>query len=416
MDKIPPNPLLPKGGIKKNYAFPLLLLISVILGGITGLWAKDQVMPLKPFADIFLNLLFTVVVPLIFFSVSASIGNIDSLGKLGNIMRRMIGVFLFMGVIAAVYMLIIMAFFPLGSDLSHQASGRILFAPTETISHWGDLLTVSDFPKLFSRENLLALIIFSAFLGAAVSSLGKKAESLLGFLQEGMAVFMKLTSWVMYYAPVGFFAYFAISMAQWGQDLVGVYCRIAAIYYISAFIYFIIGFSFFVWLARHREGVVIFWKNSLLPTVTAFATCSSAASLPVNLEAAEKMNIRSEIYTTVIPLGTMIHKQGSIMGGIVKIVFLFTFFHLPFTDYTSWFMAIGVALLVGTVMGAIPSGGMLGEMLILSVYGFPKEALMLIAVISLIIDPPATLLNTMGNTVASLLVDRASVKNISKNR
>jgi Na+/H+-dicarboxylate symporter len=75
-------------------------------------------------------------------------------------------------------------------------------------------------------------------------------------------------------------------------------------------------------------------------------------------------------------------------------------------------MAISVSLLVGTVMGAIPSGGMLGEMLILSVYGFPKEALMLIAVISIIIDPPATLLNVTGNTVATLLVERFNSKKI----
>jgi Na+/H+-dicarboxylate symporter len=394
----------------KNYAFSLLLLSSVILGGLTGFLFKNQAMVLKPFGDIFLNLLFTVVVPLVFFCIAASIASIESLRRLGSIIISMMGVFLFMGIIAAVYMLIVTAFFPPGNGFPSatllQANAAQPLPSGNHFTHFGDLLTVSDFPKLFSRENLLALIIFAVFTGCAVSSIGEKGKPFLHFLQSGMAVFMKLTAWIMYYAPIGFFAYFAVLIGQWGQDLIGAYCRIGCIYYIAAFIYFIVGFTFFVWLARGRKGIMTFWKNMLPPAVTAFATCSSAASLPMNLEAAEQMNIRSEIYNTVIPLGTMIHKQGSILGGIVKITFLFSFFHLPFMDYSSWMMAIGVGLLVGTVMGAIPSGGMLGEMLILSVYGFPKEALMLIAVISLIIDPPATLLNVMGNTVSSLLVER----------
>lgn len=398
----------------KNYAFSLLLLLSVLLGGTTGFFFPEQSLALKPFGDIFLNLLFTVVVPLVFFSVAASIGSIDSLRQLGKIMSTMLGVFLFMGVIAAVYMLIVTAFFPLNSGTGfalmslEQAHGTTTVLPTT--HHLWDMLTVSDFPRLFLRENLLALIIFAVFTGSAVSSIGEKGKPFLHFLQSGMAVFMKLTSWVMYYAPIGFFAYFAVLVGQWGNELIGAYFHIGLIYYVSAFIYFIVGFTFFAWLARGRQGISTFWNNILPPAVTAFATCSSAASLPVNLEAAEQMNIRQEIYNTVIPLGTMIHKQGSILGGVVKIIFLFSFFHLPFTDYSSWLMAIAVALLVGTVMGAIPSGGMLGEMLILSVYGFPKEALMLIAVISIIIDPPATLLNVTGNTMSSLLVERFTKK------
>lgn len=397
----------------KNYAFSILLLISVVLGAITGIIEKEQTSVLKPFGDLFLNLLFTVVVPLVFFSVAASIASIESLQRLGKIVTAMIGVFSLMGVVAAVYMLGITAIFPPAKGFSSLALSSINEIlpitnrpPNINPTHFWDLLTVSDFPKLFSRENLLALIFFALFLGAATASVGEKGKPFLNFLQAGMTIFMKLTSWVMYYAPIGFFAYFAVLIGQWGKELIGAYCHIACVYYLGAFIYFIIGFSFFAWLAKKKKGIMLFWKNILPTAITAFATCSSAASLPVNLEAAEKMQVRSDIFNTVIPLGTMIHKQGSIMGGIVKIVFLFSFFHLSLADYSVWFMAIGVSLLVGTVMGAIPSGGMLGEMLILSVYGFPKEALMLIAVISLIIDPPATLLNVTGNTISSLLVER----------
>ena len=105
-------------------------------------------------------------------------------------------------------------------------------------------------------------------------------------------------------------------------------------------------------------------------------------------------------------MGTILHKEGSVIGGIVKIAFLFGLFHLDFSGFSVLLTAIVIALLVGTVMGAIPSGGMLGELLILHVYGFPPSALMTIVAISIIIDPLATMLNVTGNTVGSMLIAR----------
>jgi Na+/H+-dicarboxylate symporter len=138
----------------------------------------------------------------------------------------------------------------------------------------------------------------------------------------------------------------------------------------------------------------------------ALATCSSAASIPANLRATKNMQTPTEIAESVIPLGTMIHKDGSIIGGIIKIVFLFSVFHVDFNGLSVYALAWLVSLMVGTVMGAIPSGGMLGELLILSAYGYPSSALIVIAAISIIIDPMATMLNVTGNSVSALLVSR----------
>lgn len=165
-------------------------------------------------------------------------------------------------------------------------------------------------------------------------------------------------------------------------------------------------FTFYAYLAGKIPGIKIFWKNVLPPAITALATCSSAVSIPVNLQAAKNMKVSPDIYETVIPLGTILHKDGSILGGVVKIAFLFGIYHMNFLSPMVLLTAVLVAILVGTVMGAIPSGGMLGEMLILSVYGFPPQALLVIAAISIIIDPLATMLNVTGNTVCSMLISR----------
>lgn len=392
----------------KSYTFSLILLLSIIIGGIVGITFGEEVTFLKPLGEIFINLMFTVLIPLIFFSLASSVASIKSSKQFGKIVMSIILAFLFMSLIAAIYMLIITAFFPPGQGFTLKtalpALSSINSAPEE--HSFLSLLTVSDFSTLFTRQSMLALMVFAVVMGCAVSVTGKAAQPFVDFLNAGMAVFMKMTTFVMYYAPIGFFAYFAVLVGSMGSQIVGSYVRIAVIYYCAAIVYFAVGYTFFAWIAGKRNGIKILWKYALPPSITGFATCSSAASMPVSLEAAEKMEIDSKIYKMVIPLGTIIHKQGSIIGGIVKISFLFSFFHLPFSDVHTLFTAVMVAILVGTVMGAIPSGGMLGEMLIISVYGFPAETLMLIAVISLIIDPPATMLNVTGNTVASMLVDR----------
>lgn len=117
------------------------------------------------------------------------------------------------------------------------------------------------------------------------------------------------------------------------------------------------------------------------------------------------MGISSDIRETVILLGSTLHKDGSVLGGVIKIAFLFGI--LIWNSLVKTLaIALVMALLVGTVMGAIPGGGMIGEMLIISLYGFPPEALPIIAAISTIIDPPATMLNVTGDNACAVLTAR----------
>jgi Na+/H+-dicarboxylate symporter len=118
------------------------------------------------------------------------------------------------------------------------------------------------------------------------------------------------------------------------------------------------------------------------------------------------MGISEDIRNTTIPLGAALHKDGSVMGGVLKIVFILAIFDKDIWSGGMFLAIIGCSLLVGLVIGAIPTGGMIGEMLILSMFGLPPEALPIIAVISTLIDPPATLLNATGDNVASMLVNR----------
>lgn len=389
-----------------SYRFSIILLLSIILGGITGyLWGPPAVI-LKPLGEIFLNLMFTIISPLVFFCVSAAIANTRQINRLVKIFISMFGSFFITGAIAAILMLIFVVLFPPAQSVVLKLNMPAQVQTTSLGDQLVGIFTVSDFTKLFSPDNILALIFFSILVGLATSTVGEKGKTFASFLQAGADIFMKLISYIMLYAPIGFFAFFAVLASTANSKLFESYVRATLIYYPVALLYFVIGFTFYAYIAARKNGVKIFWKNVLPPAVTALATCSSAASIPINLQATKNMKISPEVYETVIPLGTIINKQGSILGGVIKIAFLFGIFHMNFMSPLTLLSALFVALLVGTVMGAIPSGGMLGEMLILSVYGFPPQSLLLIATISIIIDPLATMLNVTGNTVCSMLVAR----------
>jgi Na+/H+-dicarboxylate symporter len=391
----------------KSYYFPIILLFSIVLGGMAGYLLGPRSVYLKPLGDIFINLIFTTIVPLIFFSISSAIARTGSVGKLGKIMSCMSLVFIFTGLIAALYALLVVLMFPPAEGVQIALT---LPKPSSSISVGEQVVgmfTVSDFSQLISHQHMLALIVFSILVGLAVTKTSKeKSELFLHFLQAGEAVFMRVFDLIMYIAPIGFFAYFAVLVADLGPQVMGNYLRVSVLYYTSVTIYFLLLSTAFAFLAARKKGVRLFWSNILVPMLTSLATCSSAASIPANLAATKKMNVPAEIADTAIPLGSLIHKDGSVIGGVFKIAFLFGIFQMDFTSPSVLFTALGVSLLVGTVMGAIPSGGMLGELLILSVYGFPPSVLIAIAAISIIIDPLATMLNVTGNTVSSMMITR----------
>lgn len=392
--------------IAGTYFFPLILIFSILLGGATGYYFGASTSYLKPLGEIFLNLIFTAIIPLIFFSIASAIARLGSIGKLGKIMCYMGIVFLFTSLVAAIYALCVVKIVPPAQNVTLALPEPTPMVSKNVSSQIAEIFTVTEFSNLLSHHHILALIVFSMLVGIATSQVHEKSTLFIDLLQAGEAIFMRVFALIMYYAPIGFFAYFAVLIHELGPQLIHDYLRIAGLYYFFSFGYFIIGFSCYAYLAGKMAGVRLFWSTIFLPVVTSIATCSSAASIPVNLMAAKKMRVPPEIYETLIPLGTIIHKDGSVIGGMFKIAFLFGLFHWDFSGASIVLSALGVSLLVGTVMGAIPGGGMLGELLILSVYGFPPSVLMVIAAISIIIDPLATMINVTCNSVSSMMVAR----------
>ncbi|WP_413490881.1 dicarboxylate/amino acid:cation symporter [Brochothrix thermosphacta] len=395
----------------KQYRSSFLLLSAIILGGLIGVLFPQQTHYLKPIGDVFVNFMFMAIVPFVFFSISSAIASMDGAKRLGKIMGSTFLIFIFTAICAAIIGYIGIRFFPLVQNANLDTIKTLMSStPVQDDISLADRLvgifTVNDFSLLLSKEHMLPLIFFSVLIGLATSSLGTTAKPFAVFLKSGSEVLMKLVQFIMYLAPVGLGCYFAAIIGDLGSQIIGSYVRVIVLYIGIALFYFIVMNTVYALLAGGKYSLRSFWRNITQPAVTAIATCSSAASIPVNLKATKDMGVPNDIAETVIPLGANTHKDGSVIGGVFKIAFLYGVFNRDITGIDNMITIILCAFLVGAVMGAIPGGGMIAEVLIVTILGFPLEAVPLIIVISTIIDMPATLLNSSGNTISAMMVTR----------
>ena len=392
----------------KNYIFPILLIVSMILGSIVGIFFPNFSENIKPLGDIFLNLMFTLVVPLVFTTIVSSISNMSSIKRLTKILRNTFIIFIITSFIASLIMLLFSLLFPVTTPNIELIKSSV--EKVSVLEQIASALTVSDFNNLLSRSNMLALIIFSIIFGIALN-LVEKDKKIVGKIFNTLAdTMMKMVKIVMYYAPVGIFAYFASLVSNLGPEFVGSYAKTLVLYIMATIIYFLIIYTIYSYIASGKRGVKNFYKNIFSSILTSLATQSSLASLPTNMEVASKMNIDKDVSNVALPIGSTIHMEGSCMGSILKILFLFSIFGYTNIGIDSYIIALLISVLSGVVMSGIPGGGLIGEMLIVSLYGFPAEAFIIISTIGWLIDAPATMLNVTGDITSCMLIDKYTKK------
>lgn len=401
----------------KHYGQTVILLLSIIIGAIIGLIWKEGATVLSPFGDIFLNLMFVIIVPLVFLTISTSIARIKQPKRLGKIMGSIVLVIVITSIIAVVIGLLSTYFVKLVNVEDGKAILDSLEENSEEIAEETEELnilertvsaiTVSDFTGLLSKNNLIAIVIFSILFGCAIKMSGEKGKPVQDFLESATTIIMNLLKIVMYYAPIGLGCYFAALVGSFGANIALGYAKTFIIYLVVSVLYYFVMYTVYAFIAGKKDGVKTFWKNVIPPTVTSLATCSSAASIPVNVESAENMGISKDIAETSIPLGTNLHKDGSIIGSVFKVMFLVCLFGTNIATFSGAMQVLLVSLVATLLVTAVPiGGGTISEMMILSMMGYPTAALPILTIIATIIDCPATVLNVVGNTSSAMLVSR----------
>lgn len=400
------NTTTKKSSLWQQYKLPILLLGGIAIGSIIGVVSPSLGQTLKPVGQIFLNLMFTIVVPLVFVSIASAVGSMANMKRLGKILGSTIFSFLATGAIAGVCVLVWVNLFSPSAGTNIQM-GTSEMGEMQSVSDMiVGSLTVDDFSGLLSKDHMLPLIIFAILFGFCVSACGGDESPVGKLLANLNEVIMKFIGLIMAIAPIGLGAYFANLVAEYGPQIIGDYGRSMVVYYPLCLLYVVVFFPLYAFFAAGKLGVKRMLKYIFTPAVTAFATQSSAATLPVNKETCDKIGVPKDVSDLVLPMGCTMHMDSSVLSSITKIAFLFGVFNMSFTGASTYAMAIVVAILSAFVLSGAPGGGLVGEMLIVSMFGFPAEAFPLIATLGFLFDPAATCLNASGDTIASMMVAR----------
>ena len=397
-----------KRAVLKNYGLLGAMLAAMLTGGVTGWLWPAAAGALRPLGQIFINLMFCVVVPLVFSSIAGAIAGMRSVRRAGRIMGVTVLTFVVTGILAAVLMFLLMKAFPPvltpWQSLPTEAVGDYA-APDQLLVNF---FTAEDFVGLLSRRAMLPLIVFSVLLGFAANLAGGPDGPVARGLTAVTQVMMQLIRLLTYYAPVAFFAIFAGLVADYGPRIAGAYGRAMAVYYPLCFVYLFTAFPLMARLGGGRGGVGIMLRHIARPALTSLGTCSSVATIPANLEAAEDTGISRDVAEMVIPLGATMHMDGSCFSCVLKIAFLFGVFGIPFEGAGLIVKILLVAVFSSVAMSGIPGGGYIGEYIICTLF-FPAQmaiAYPIAVTIGNLVDPPATMINSAGDYIVSFLVAR----------
>jgi len=402
-----------KTSFLKNYGLLIAMLVAIIAGCIVGFifpnTGDDNIgaSVLKPLGTVFINMMFCVVVPMVFSSIAGAVANMGSRKRAGKIMGTTVATFVITGAIAAVIMYVLMKTFPpvlvKWEDIPAEAMGEYATMSEMIVNFF----TASDFVGLLTRKAMLPLIVFSLLFGFAVNLNGGKNTVIGKWLEDLSAVMMKFVQIITYYAPIAFFGFFADLVAVYGPQITADYGRALAVYYPLCAVYIFTAFPLFAWIGGGKHGPKEMFRHILRPAMVSLGTCSSVATIPTNMDAAEETGISKDVTDIVLPLGATMHMDGSCFSCVLKIAFLYGVFGQEFT----WGMLIPiilVAVLSSVGMSGVPGGGYIGEYIICSIF-FPNQmelAFPILVTIGNLVDPPATMINSAGDYVVSFIVSR----------
>jgi len=385
--------------ILKSTKFIICILIALII----GLIFKTKATVLRPIGTVFVNMIFVIIVPLVFINVTRSIAKINNRGKLKNIFISSLLVFvltLFItGTLTIIFSLLVHPYSNLGIELESAEVEKI-----NIIDKLVSMFTTNDFANLFSKSNVLPLIIFSIIMGIGINSL--KNTRILESLDNIHDIIKKYLEIIMKFAPIGITCYLAALIGEYGSTFVANYLTIVLIYIGLGLFNIFFFHTIYLLIAGGKRLVKIYYKNLIRVMATAVSTQSSVITMPTNIEVFEEMELDRDLIDICTPIATITNMQGNVIENTLKIFFISSLFGIPLGGFGNYLFFILVATFAGMITAGIPGGGVISNTILVSVLGFPAEALPILITIEWLLDAPATAFNILSDTSTMPLVDK----------
>lgn len=382
------------------------IMIALVLGVITGIILGPKAIYLKPIGTIFLNAINMIIVPLILSSMTVGITAIHDPKKLGRVGIKTLILYLTTTLIATFIGVSFGEFFKPGVGLSLVPSQPLNIAEAPSISQM--LLTIipsNPFAALV-QANVLQIIAFSLFLGAAINFAGPKGKPLLAVMESLADVMYRLTSIVMEFSPIGIFALMAWVAGTFGVAVFLPLVKFLATFYFACFIHVALVYcGILKFLARLSP--IPFFKGMRDAMMMAFSTCSSAATLPVAMHCVqENLGVSKNISSFVLPLGITINMNGTAIFQAMSAVFIAQVYGVHF-EIQTYFLVMLAATLSAIGTAGIPGSGFIMLSVVFTTVGLPLEGLALLAGIDRLREMLATTLNILGDAVVTVYVAKS---------
>lgn len=408
--------------MKKKLSLPQQIIIALILGVVVGLvcyftqTAEFTKNFLKPFGDIFVNLLKFIVVPVVLLSMIQGILAMGDLRKVGTVGGKTVGYFMGTTAVACVIGLVLANLF-LSLDLFPTLTlGDTTYEAKQFDGFMSVLIGIfpTNMWSAFVNANMLQVIVIALFLGGAMLAAGEKSQMCRDFVDSAYAVIEKLMAFIISLSPIGVFTYMAWVTAMQGAEILGSLALVLLCAYVGYFLHAIIVYSF---SAKAFAGMspIAFFKGAVPAMIFAFTSASSTATLPVSKECADKMGADKDISSFVLPLGATIHMDGTAIYMCVATVFLATCAGVQLT-LTQLIMIVAIATLSAIGTAGTPGAGVIMLTMVLGTVGIPVDYIGLIIAVDRLFDMGRTTMNITGDIAGALCVTKWTNGKLSDNK
>jgi Na+/H+-dicarboxylate symporter len=397
-----PQPELLAGGMAMlrwwtRISLPNRILLFIALGIVLGLVMGPATARIKFIGDIFVNLIMMMVFLLVIPALISGMAKMENPRQIGNVGLTIMIVFLATTVVAGVLALVLGHLTSPGAGLNLPLPKDFKYIkPTQTFL---DVL-VGIIPRnafgALSAGNLLAVLFVVLFAGAGVISMGEKAKLLKSFFAEWTELAMKLLMWTMELAPFGAGALMAWSVGFHGPKVLGPLALFVVVVYIGE-ILLLVEYAFILLASGIRPFK--FFRMVSEPALVSFTTCSSMATLGVNVKATEKMGVPEGVATFGITLGNVVNMDGTALYQALAVLFVSQAYNIPL-DLGSQIMVVFMATVVTISLVGVPGAGTASLGLLLIAVGLPVEAIGLILAVDRICDMPRTMNNCIGDSMS----------------
>lgn len=386
---------------KIKFNFAKALLIAAVAGFIVGYLVGEPISVISPLGTVFTRLLFMLVPGLVFFSIASSFANIGDVRKLSKWAGKIIGWFLVTTIIGTLIGTTVGLIFKPGTGLEiPEASYEVTKITAQNFIEW---LPDNAFGAL-AEGNIIQIVFFAIFagIGIVIMPTEKYKNFLRDTLNAGQELFLTIIKYVMYYAPIGIFALMASSVAAFKGSLLKEMSSFLIAYSIAFVLQIVIVYILMFW-AITKLNPLTFIKKAAPALITAFATTSSAGTLPITLENVKDMGVDDEIADFGIPLGVTFNMDS--MAVEIPLYIMLGFYAVGFSPTFGQliqFVLLGVLFSIGTA--GVPGGGLAIAVILVNTFGLPVEVVGWIGAVFFYLDVTGTAMNIWGDMVCTTIV------------